>query len=413
MIKYNQRSRIFNLGSVGSKFADVISNINQTIDRDSENYILNVNETEYVKHLVDSNIIDKPVISFDEVYADSYEEDIPAEYFPTMYFDVYRGQKYKKQIIQFFIPISGNINMLLYSPVSSMYVDGEFFIKNDTLVCEFINFYNDAVKIKKDYDSKVSYLVSIYSKLIQDIDDFNNCLGIKIREIFLTRKSKILNKNNLMESLGVPLKKATNVSNTFSIPQPKLREKISIKPSVIENGYKSEPTLDGENYFNILKLINDVGKNFERLPNVYKSKHEEDLRDHFLLTLDPNFEFGSVSGETFNKTGKTDIQLRYDSSVVFIAECKFWNGEKSYLNTISQLLKYLTWRDTKASIIMFVTQKDFSSILNKINHFTSYHDNYLGYVSNSDENWFNYRFHVNGDKNREVKLAVQLFHLPK
>src|SRR5690606_11669459 len=113
-----------------------------------------------------------------------------------------------------------------------------------------------------------------------------------------------------------------------------------------------------------------------------------------IMTLDPNFEYGTVTGETFNKTGKTDIQLRYDSSVIFIAECKFWAGEKGYLKTISQLLNYLTWRDTKASVIIFARQKDFSSILNKVKEVTSSHENYLGFVSANDENWFNYRFHL-------------------
>lgn len=180
-----------------------------------------------------------------------------------------------------------------------------------------------------------------------------------------------------------------------------------------EKGFKPEPTLNEESYRHILKLINDVGKNFERMPSVYKGKGEEDLRDHILMTLDPNFELGSASGETFNKSGKTDIQLRYDSSVIFIAECKFWTGEKGYLNTISQLLNYLTWRDTKASVIIFVKQQDFSSIIEKVKTSTKNHENYLSYENNTDENWFNYRFHINGDKNRELELAIQLYHLPK
>ena len=62
---------------------------------------------------------------------------------------------------------------------------------------------------------------------------------------------------------------------------------------------------------------------------------------------------------------------------------------------------------------MFVRQKDFTSILEKVEISTKEQNNYLGFVDKSDENWFNYRFHINGDKNRELKLAIQLFHLPK
>lgn len=42
----------------------------------------------------------------------------------------------------------------------------------------------------------------------------------------------------------------------------------------------------------------------------------------------------------------------------------------------------------------------------------SEHENYLGFVSEQDEGWYHYRFHINDDKNRDVKLSVMLFHLP-
>ena len=414
MYRYNSRSRIFSSGRISDKFASAFDSIKRTIEYESEDYILNVNETDYIKHLAEQHKMQVPEIKFEDVYADSYEEDIPAEYFP-MNFYVHEGKKYKKEIIQFIIPVDGDADLLSNCPASSISLGGggNFHVKGNTIVAEFINFSNDAKKIRQDYDNEVRGVHRNYDTLRNDIQNFNDSLESNIKSLFTQRKQKILSKNDLMSSLGVPLKKKQTTSNTFSIPQPKLKEKITVKPTVSQKGFKPEPTLDLDNYNHILKLINDVGKNFERMPSVYKGKGEEDLRDHILMTLDPNFELGSASGETFNKSGKTDIQLRYDSSVIFIAECKFWTGEKGYLNTISQLLNYLTWRDTKASIVVFVRQKDFSSILEKVKSKTSEHENYLGFVNQTDENWFNYRFHLNGDRNRELKLAVQLYHLPK
>jgi hypothetical protein len=40
------------------------------------------------------------------------------------------------------------------------------------------------------------------------------------------------------------------------------------------------------------------------------------------------------------------------------------------------------------------------------------HPNFLGFVSEQGESWYNYRFHLPGDRNRELKLAVMLFHTP-
>ena len=159
-------------------------------------------------------------------------------------------------------------------------------------------------------------------------------------------------------------------------------------------------------------MIHDVGKEFERLPSVYAGKKEEHLRDHFLMMLEPNFE-GSATGETFNKTGKTDILLRHDSSNVFIAECKFWKGQKSFLATITQLLGYLTWRDSKAAVIMFVPNKEFTTVIETAKECIDQHPNYIRAVSEQDETWLNYEFHLDGDRNRVVKIAVMFYHTPK
>ena len=131
-----------------------------------------------------------------------------------------------------------------------------------------------------------------------------------------------------------------------------------------------------------------------------------------LLILEPNFE-GSATGETFNKSGKTDILLRHEGKNVFIAELKYWRGKKAYLDTISQLPGYLTWRDSKAAIVLFVKNKELSPVLNTVKEVTSEHPNYLGFVTEQEEGWYHYRLHINEDKNREVRLAVMLFHLPE
>jgi len=404
---------IFSKGRISEIFQRAVDTIQSTIENETENYILNANEIEYAEHLESKHKLEVPELHFDQVNADSYEADIPAEYFPRT-FHVYEGKKYKKEIIQFFIPCSGNINLLAYSPANIISLDGggNFEVKGDSIVAEFINFSNNAEEINRSYQNEVNGVHSNYNHLKNDIIAFNNSLKGHIQSVFNQRKAKLLSKNNLLSSLGVPLRKKENVPTTFSIPKPQLREKIIVKPVVHEKGFKPEPTLDNENYNKILKIINDIGKNFERMPSIYKDKGEEDLRDHILMTLDPNFEFGSASGETFNKTGKTDIQLRYDSSVVFIAECKFWSGPKNYLSTIDQLLGYLTWRDNKASVIIFAKQKDFTSILSKVDAETIKHSNYLSSVGKTDENWFNYRFHINGDRNREIQLAVQVYNIP-
>ena len=215
----------------------------------------------------------------------------------------------------------------------------------------------------------------------------------------------------MLAALGVPIKKKDNIPETFSVPMLEVKKEIVLKPDVVEKEFVPEPTLNSDVYEDILITIFEVGKQFERLPSTYSKKDEEHLRDHFLLFLQPRYDW-AATGETFNKSGKTDILIRYKNSNIFIAECKFWRGPKSYLTTITQLLGYLTWRDSKAAVIVFVKNKDFTAVLESIEKITSQHPNYLGFVNKKDISWFNYRFHINGDKNREVKIAVLLFHIP-
>lgn len=172
-----------------------------------------------------------------------------------------------------------------------------------------------------------------------------------------------------------------------------------------------EPSLHEQMYEEILQAMHNMGKQFERLTATYAQKGEEDLRDHFLLMLEPMFR-GSATGETINKAGKTDILIRHEGTNVFIAECKFWKGAKVYQETIDQLLSYLSWRDAKAAVVIFVRNRDFSTVVQTVQQVTPQHPNYLAYVAQRDESWLSYHFHLNGDPNRLLHLAVLLFHIP-
>lgn len=411
---YKNKMKLYSEGDISEIFNRSYYQIKSSIFGKSDDYILNVNVTEFAEYLVQNHYIDFPILHIDNVYADSVEKDIPAEWFPTL-FNVYAGKKYKRDVIVYHIPFTGDIRILRNRAASRFSLIGgaEVGVENESITIEIINFYNDPEKIKQEFESSKRYIFSDYNYLKEDCEHFNNGLLNFATTNINQRKDELLKKNDLLSSLGVPLKKKQGVAETFSVPTPELRKKIKIEPKVYEKGFHPEPTLSIDNYNEIVKIIYDVGKNFERMPSVYCSKGEEDLRDHILLTLDPNFELGSASGETFNKKGKTDILLRYDSSVVYVAECKFWKGEKQFLATIDQLLGYLTWRDSKASVILFVKNKDFSNVISTITVTTGSHSNYLRTLNAKGETWWNYIFHINGDRNREINLSILAFHLPE
>ncbi|ANB01208.1 hypothetical protein [Ectothiorhodospira sp. BSL-9] len=388
------------------------SSVIHSIENEQDDYLLNVNESDYVRYKVDEAFVDPLEIHVDQIYASSSEQMIPAEYFPQS-FHVYSGKSYKKDVIKFHIPFSGNLDLLRCAPSTRVLWSMDVEIAGNEFSFEIINFSDNAESIGRDRDSNIRSIMQQLGNVSSEVERYNSVLHSQIKQAFEARKQRILAKSNVLASLGVPIKKAGNVSSTFSVPTPQKRKKVTFsRPAVAETGYKPEPSLDQSAYTDILRLIHDVGKEFERLPSLYAGKEEEHLRDHFLMMLEPNFE-GSATGETFNKTGKTDILLRYEGKNVFIAECKFWRGQKNFLDTITQLLGYLTWRDSKAAVIMFVPNKDFTSALETAKQAISEHQNFIEYKDQIDETWLNYSFHLNGDRNRAVRIAVMLYHTPR
>lgn len=388
------------------------SQVIESIESENDGYLLKVNEQDYINYKISEAYIDPLEIHYSQIYVSTVEKMIPAEYFSSL-FHVEAGKSYKKDVIKFHIPISGNTDLLRCMPSRRLLWTMPVEIKDNVLCFEIINFSDDSEAIKNQKDSNINNIMQQYNNVTSEVEKYNSSLEPQLRQAFEIRKQRILKRSGIMESLGVPIKKSNNVPNTFSVPIPPKRKKISIsKPEVEDKGFKPEPTLDDSTYKEILKLIHDVGKEFERLPSLYAGKEEEHLRDHFLMILEPNFQ-GSATGETFNKIGKTDILLRHEGKNVFIAECKFWKGENAFLDAISQLLSYLTWRDSKAAIIVFVPNKDFSSIITTAKEAAEKHPNFIRFKCITDETWINYEFHLNEDRNRLVKLSVMLYHLPK
>jgi hypothetical protein len=104
--------------------------------------------------------------------------------------------------------------------------------------------------------------------------------------------------------------------------------------------------------------------------------------------------------------------IRHEAANAFVAECKFWSGSKALLKTTEQVLGYLTWRDSKAAIVLFVRNKEFGPVLDQIEPTVKSHRCYVSTAASGGEGWSNYNMHLANEPTRGVLLAVQCFHLP-
>jgi hypothetical protein len=231
-----------------------------------------------------------------------------------------------------------------------------------------------------------------------------------IENTFKSHKASLLKENDFFAAINLQVNKGAE--SLVSVPV--IRKKIIPQPAVnAKQTFSTVPSVSEAQYQDLIKLLFDIGRGMERKPSLYKGKDENGIRDYFLSHLEFRYEGITASGETFNSEGKTDICLKNapDGTNLFIAECKFWTGHAGFLDTITQLFdRYLTWRDSKVAVMMFVTNNDFTAVLNNIRTEIRNHPYYLRPNGQHGDSSFSYIFCLKQDRAKEVELEVMAFH---
>jgi hypothetical protein len=182
-------------------------------------------------------------------------------------------------------------------------------------------------------------------------------------------------------------------------------------PPATTGSFKPEPILEEAEYQHILDVIDGMVKVMERSPKAFHGIDEEALRTHFLVPLNGHYE-GQATGETFNYQGKTDIMIRSGDPNIFIAECKFWDGPAKLTEAIDQLLGYLSWRDSKAAVLLFNRNKNFSKVLGAIPQTVKAHPNFQKDEGKRGETGFRYAFRHKDDAAKILHLTIMAFDIP-
>lgn len=189
-----------------------------------------------------------------------------------------------------------------------------------------------------------------------EVKNYNAMLKRFAMDCLFKKRSKVQAFFDVASIFEVPVKK-TAYAETH-VP---LKRKIA----PIAHSYDKQDSycINDADYADILSTIKHTGSTYERTPASYKSMQEEDLRNTLLAALNATYK-GDAVGEAFRNHGKTDICIERENRAAFVAECKIWTGKKGIADALSQLDRYLTWRDCKTALIFFVRRKDFLSVLN-------------------------------------------------
>lgn len=410
--------QIFGHGDLEDQFLNrFLQEVRPKVHGKSVDYILNVNDEDFIEHIATSLSVEVPIIDLENRTVSHYEKMVRPEDFPDNTYFRSSGP-FPHHAIVFRYPISGDPEILQYAPMNGYRWCHDCYIDDGDICFDVLERGRPSETVLAEWTQAENYFRTNYTNIVKQCESHTERVRQTASQFIRERKVQFLRENNYMAAMGIPLKKNPNMPGTFAIPKPDMRRKIVPAPVVTETGYKAEPTLQERDYQQILQIIHGAGRAMEQHPSLYRDKDEESIRDLFLFQLAPHYE-GSTTGETFNAAGKTDILMSWQGGNAFVAECKFWTGPAAFVDKagdpgpISQLLHYLTWRDSKTALLTFVRNKEITPVTEQVSRLVSEHPNFLRMEIERDESWIEYRFHLNGDKNREMKMAVMLFHLPE
>ena len=385
--------------------------IEDEIDAYHSEKLLNTSDDALEGYFLQKYRIDVPALNRDAIVVDQRETQIDVSRDPQRFIrDRSRSYFVSGTLVEVEVPFTGDEALFYVQPTSFTLNPPSGVVRGSSLFFSVQGTTLEASKVKSDIDRFLAEVEGNLNNLRPSAAGFNEAIPGGVQARVTARKQKLLADRNLVADLGYALKKRDGAATTYATSA--VRKKITpTQPSASTSRYVPEPVLPDDEYNGILDVMTNMVSVMECSPSAFSTSDEEAIRTHFLVQLNGQYQ-GQASGETFNYEGKTDILIRDKGRCIFIAECKFWRGEKAFLATIDQLLGYLTWRDTKSAIIVFNRNKDFTSVLEKVSSATKGHPNFRKLVKQRSETSWIFKFAHRDDPNREMTIAVMVFEVP-
>ena len=376
-----------------------------------ENRLLNTSVDDLCAYFVDKYQFHPPVLLEDQIKADRKEAQIDVSNdFDRFIPDPSRPFYVPGIKVILEVPFEGDASFFRVKPSTFTSMPPVADIWNNTLLLSLSGTDLTLESTKPQFDRSLGEIKNYLNWIADDAKPLNDELDALARQAIESRRQQLLAAKNLVASLGFPLKRRDDAPMTYASPEVR-RKAVPELPKASTAPFAPEPTVDMENYEHILKVVSSMVQVMERSPNAFRNMKEEDIRSHFMVQLNGQYE-GNATGETFNLYGKTDILIRVQDHNIFIAECKIWNGPKPLLESIDQILGYANWRDTKTAILLFNRNKNFSQILEAIPKTVESHPKYKRRREYASETGFRFTLGHRDDENRELLLTILAFDVP-
>ena len=401
---------LFSRKSLGEFLEARLHMMQQKIVEYDGNKLLNTNTEDLVLYFSTLGRVEPIVLKDTEINADQKETAI----------DVSRRLEYATRDdgatfvpgaeVILYVPFDGEADLFRYQPSTFTSNPPRGCVTETELVLRFVGPQGDLANAKRELDSLLNSVHEYVSWCNKQVNEHNDRLPPITRKMVEQRKQRLLQNQNLVASLGYPLKTRNDASQTYAVPLAK--KKVVIRPPAASTApFVPEPALDDATYEQILSVLAYMVRVMEQSPSAFANMKEEGLRTHFLVHLNGQFE-GKASAETFRGSGDTDILLTLDDRSVFIAECKFWDGPASLTGAIDQLLDYATWRDAKAAVLMFNRGTEFSHVVQAASDALTGYPGRVGDVAKLADTTLRLLVHQRDDSAKLLTITVQLYNVP-
>lgn len=382
--------------------------VRQEIHDLTKEYILGVDEADYKEHLVSRHTLEpieilEPTEQINQPRTEPrpYRDDFGA----TGFRDVY--------VVEVQYGFRGTAGLFGVKPSTWTMTRHPIRVNaaNMTVSFEVTMARKDADEFRRRKDEAFRESFANVRNINVDVKTWNDALTHWAYEVFDSRKKHFSAENDFFAAINVAPNPETKEIFTVST----IARRIIPRPEVSrKKQFERQPTMSDEMYEDVLTVLYQTGQAMERKPSLYSGKDEEGLRDQFLLFLETRYKATTGTGETFNKSGKTDFLLKYeDGTNLFVAECKWWTGEADFHAAIDQLFeRYLTWRDSKAAVLLFVKNKGFSAVVEKVKAEAAKHPYFVRTSVDRAETSLAFEFHLPNDDKRLVRFAILLFAFP-
>ena len=386
--------------------------ISSKVDNVPQDQFLISSEQELIEHVVASLTVEPVVLLEEGKTMDQREAQVDVSRDQTRYLRPGRSGPFyiPGTQVEIDIPFTGEEWIFRYRPSIWSTVFPNADVRQGHLRITITQPHDaDSSAFKVQYEREMKLIREYVDRSYTQVVAYNESLPNIAEQAIIGRRNRLSQHENIASLLDIPLATKPNVPSISPV-KVEIRRPPSL-PRPPKTGLVPEPGIRDESFEHILSFIRHQGRTFEQTPGTYAVHDEEDLRNIVLAQLNGHFR-GEAVGEAFRGKGKTDICIEQDNRAAFVGECKLWTGPASIAAALNQLLGYLTWRDSKAALIVFNTlNKNFTNILQAMPSILQDHPLFLRGLPCKEAGEWRVQMRSEEDAGRRVMVHTFAFNL--